>query len=202
MTTTTRDSLVAEYLRELERAARALPRDRRDELIAEIRDHLDTGLRPDASEADVRNLLDDLGPPGDIVAAAQPERPPTRRGAREVFGLILLVTGLPPILGWLAGAGLVLWSPLWTARQKVLGILVWPGGLVVAIGVSLALAPTSNRISCDLSTDGQVIPGSCVNTDTGVHPAMAALLIAAVLIPPIIVGTYLYWAAGRQTESA
>ena len=202
MMTTTRDTLVADYVRELERAARALPRTQRDELIAEIRDHLDSGLGPDASEADVRNLLDDLGPPTDIVAAAQPERPPTRRGAREVFGLILLVTGLPPILGWLAGVGLVLWSPLWTARQKLLGILVWPGGLFVAVGVSLALAPTSNRISCDLTAGGEIIPGSCVNTDTGVHPAMAAILIAVALIPPIVVGTYLYWAAGRQTEAA
>ena len=99
-----------------------------------------------------------------------------------MFGLILLVTGLPPILGWLAGVGLVLWSPLWTARQKLLGILVWPGGLVSAVGVNLAIAPTSNQISCDLTADGQIIAGSCVSTDTGVHPAMVALLIAVARI--------------------
>ena len=202
MMTTTADSLVTGYLRELERAARALPRAQRDELVAEIRDHLAHGLGPDASEADVRNLLDDLGRPADIVAAARPERPSTRRGAREVFGLILLVTGLPPILGWLAGVGLLLWSPVWTARQKVLGILVWPGGLVAAIGVGLSLAPTSNHISCDLTAEGRIIEGSCVSSDTGVHPAVAAIVIAAALIPPILVGTYLYWAAGRQAETA
>jgi HAAS len=202
MMTTTPNSLVADYLRQLERAARTLPRSQRDELVAEIRDHITSGLESDATEVDVRNLLDDLGPPATIVAAAQPDRAPTRRGAREVFGLILVATGFPPILGWFAGVGLVLWSPLWTARQKLLGILVWPGGLVGAIGVSLALAPTSNQISCDLTPDGQVIAGSCVSTDTGVHPAMAALLIAVALIPPIIVATYLYWAAGRQAEAA
>ena len=145
----------------------------------------------------MRNMLDNLGPPGDIVAAAQPDRAPTRRGPREVFGLILLVSGFPPILGWLAGVGLVLWSPLWTACQKLLGILVWPGGLVAAVGVGLALAPMSNQISCDLTDDGSRIPGSCVSTDAGVHPALAAILIAAVLVPPIIVGSYLYWVAGR-----
>ena len=202
MMTTTADSLVADYLHQLERAARALPRAQREELLAEIRAHLDSGIGPDASEAEVRNLLDDLGPPADIVAAAAPDREPTRRGAREVFGLVLLVTGFPPILGWLAGVGLVLWSPLWTARQKVLGILVWPGGLVGGIGVSLALAPTSNRISCDLTAAGDIIAGSCVSTDTGVHPAMAAILIAIALIPPIVVATYLYWAAGRRAEAA
>jgi hypothetical protein len=46
---------------------------------------------------------------------------PASRWRREVFALILLVTGLPPILGWLAGVGLLLWS----TRQKLLGILVW-----------------------------------------------------------------------------
>ena len=39
-------------------------------------------------------------------------------------------------------------------------------------------------------------------TPTGAHPAVAAILIAVALIPPIVVGTYLYWAAGRRTEAA
>jgi hypothetical protein len=130
---TTTHPLAEDYLRRLHHIARVLPRNERAELVAEIRDHLDSGLAPDATEADVRNLLDQLGPPDAVVAAARPERPPTRRGAREVFALILLVTGLPPILGWLAGVGLLLWSPLWSTRQKLLGILVWPGGYMVLL---------------------------------------------------------------------
>jgi hypothetical protein len=47
MTTTARDPLLDEYLRDLERVARVLPRAQRDELLAEIRDHLDAGLEPD-----------------------------------------------------------------------------------------------------------------------------------------------------------
>jgi hypothetical protein len=198
MITPTRDSLLGDYLRDLEHAARVLPRSQRHELVAEIRDHLDAGLGPDATEAEVRNLLEDLGPPADIVAAAQPEPAPQRRGPREVFGLILLATGLPPIVGWFAGVGLVLWSPLWTIRQKLLGILVWPGGLVTAVGVALALGPTSNQISCDLTADGQRIADSCVRTDTSVHPAVVAIVLAVAFIPPIVVATYLYWAAGRS----
>ena len=167
--------------------------------MAEIRDHIDHGLAADATEADVRNLLDDLGSPAEIVAAACPERVAPRRGAREVFGLLLLVTGLPPVLGWVAGAGLVLWSPLWTARQKLLAILVWPGGLVASVGVCLALAPGSTGISCDLTEDGRKIAGSCANGGTGLHPALVVLLIAVALIPPILVATYLYWTAGDQS---
>ena len=44
MMTTAANSLVADYLRRLERAARALPRAQRDELVAEIRDHLVHGV--------------------------------------------------------------------------------------------------------------------------------------------------------------
>jgi hypothetical protein len=99
---TTIHPLAEEYLRRLEHHARVLPRSERDELIAEIRDHVTSGLSADSTEADVRNLLDALGSPADIVDAARPENPPVRRGAREVFALILLVTGLPPSLHWLS----------------------------------------------------------------------------------------------------
>jgi hypothetical protein len=201
MTTTTTESLVADYLRQLERETRTLPRQERDELIAEIREHLDCGLAADASEADVRNLLDDLGDPADIVAVARGDHPPTRRGAREVFGLVMLVTGFPPLVGWLVGVGLVLWSPLWTARQKLLGILVWPGGLTVAIGACLMLGVSADGVSCDLTPGGRRIEGSCVSVDSGIHPAVVATLIAVVLTAPLVVGVYLYRAAGRGTEA-
>src|SRR3954447_7529560 len=103
--------LVGGYLRSLEGAAKVLPRRERDELVGQIRTHLDEALPPDASEADVRNVLDSLGTPWDIVAAAGGEASAVRRGPREVFALILLVTGgLPvPILGWFVGLGLLIW---------------------------------------------------------------------------------------------
>lgn len=131
----TTHSLTASYLRRLEHAARALPRSDREELVAHIRAHLDSGLQPNVTEAEVRNLLDELGPPEDIVAAAGPQSAPTSRGPREVFALVLLVSGFPPVLGWLVGVGLLLWSPLWSTRQKLLGILVWPFGYVGVVGV-------------------------------------------------------------------
>ena len=87
--TTTTHRLIDEYLQRLERAARVLPRRDREELLAEIRSHLDAGLPPQATEADIRNLLDDLGPPDSIVAAARPDRRAARRGPRELFALLL-----------------------------------------------------------------------------------------------------------------
>ena len=183
---TTTHRLAEEYLRRLERDARVLPRHEREELIAEIRDHVNSALSPESTEADVRNLLDALGSPADIVAAARPEHPGVRRGAREVFALILLVTGLPPILGWMAGVGLLLWSPLWTVRQKLLGILVWPGGYIVWLGGPVTL----NRVeSCDPSS-GCVAQGP---------PWWWILTLVLLAVAPLVVAAHLYRAAGRRS---
>jgi len=66
------DPLVEGYLRHLEAVAAVLPEYRRAELLAEIRAHLDEALRqvPAGDEAAVRSMLDRLGSPEEIVAAA------------------------------------------------------------------------------------------------------------------------------------
>jgi len=81
---------------------------------------------------------------------------------------------------------------------SIVGVLVCPNP-VTAIGVSFALARTSNQISCDLTADGQIIAGSCLNVDSSVRPAISAILIIALVIPPIA-GAYLYWVAGLQAD--
>lgn len=175
--TVTVHPLGEEYLRRLERAARVLPRGQREELLEEIRSHLEAGLPPDATETQARNVLDALGSPGDIVAAARPDHVPTRRGAREVLALVFLVTGLPPVLGWLVGVGLLVSSPLWSVRQKLLGILVWPGGALALTGLAAAwvlFLPSPLRIA-----------------------ALVAFALA-----PLVVAVYLYRAAGRQADLA
>jgi HAAS domain-containing protein len=190
---TTIHPLAEVYLRRLEHHARVLPRSERDELIAEIRDHVTSSLTPDSTEADVRNVLDALGSPADIVEAARPEHPPVRRGAREAFALVLLVSGLPPVVGWLAGVGLLLWSPLWTARQKLLGILVWPGGYVAALALPYSLDVETCRVPDP--TDPAV---DC--TVSGPHLAVVVTVVAIVVIAPLVVAAYLYRAAGRRSE--
>ena len=105
------DALVRDYLGRLEAAARGLPGDRRVELVGEVREHIATaqaeaGLR---DELTVRNILERLGPPEEIVAvegepdaappawaATPPSGPSVARGpwgVVEVAALLLLTGG-------------------------------------------------------------------------------------------------------------
>ena len=103
------EALVDDYLRRLERAAYALPPERRAELVLEIRGHIaearDSAAGP-TDEAWTRTLLDRLGTPEEIVAAAEQISDPTPR---------------PP------GS----WEPI--VRRFVLGVL-WFGLTASAVG--------------------------------------------------------------------
>jgi hypothetical protein len=77
------DPLVDDYLRRLDAAASRLPADQREELVSEIRDHLQEALRqtPAGDQAAVPNALERLGSPEEIVAAAADPAPGQPTGA-------------------------------------------------------------------------------------------------------------------------
>jgi uncharacterized membrane protein len=165
------DVLVRDYLGRLEVAAAGLPADRRAELAAEVRDHIDAALAETgrSDEVTVRNVLERLGPPEEIVAAeggqsgrhdaAAPAAAGVVAGARsrwgalEVAAVVLLGLAWPALflpLGlflWMAcgAVGLVLvWaSGLWTWRRK-LPIT----GIVVVAYVLLFLVITAGSVTC------------------------------------------------------
>lgn len=106
------DPLVEDYLRHLEAVSAVLPEYRRAELLAEIREHLDEALRqvPAGDEAAVRSVLQRLGSPEEIVAAAADPMPagqfiPVPAYVPETNGLALasLLFGI----FWLGGIGSV-----------------------------------------------------------------------------------------------
>jgi uncharacterized membrane protein len=104
------DTLVEDYLRRLDVAASRLPTDRRTELVSEIRDHLHEGLRQSGTddEVSVRNLLERLGAPEEIVAEAADSPPanelPVRPLQTNTSAVVSLVLGAL----WLLGIGSVL----------------------------------------------------------------------------------------------
>jgi len=152
MNTAHTNKLVAEYLRRLERAAAPLARSKRAELVAEIREHIDDALL-EAGAADdvaVRNVLERLGPPEEIVAAAGPTQ--RRSGRLELAAMIALVI---PFLGWVVGVVLVSASRAWTGREKAVGI-----ALVLVPAVLLALSV----VSVGASSGPEVSVGTAVET--------------------------------------
>jgi hypothetical protein len=144
MTTMQRDPLVDDYLRRLEAAAADLPHERRVELVTEIEEHIEAALREDGGreEAAVRNVLERLGRPEEIAAEAGAGTPAPARGRLETAAmLVLAVSFVLPFVGYLIGAGLVLASKAWDARDKAIALLIPPfvvvvGGLLVRWGAA------------------------------------------------------------------
>ena len=138
------DALVNDYLGRLEAASGRLDVGRRTELAGEVREHIATALAEAGGRDDltVRNILDRLGPPEEIVAAEgesdaatpawaadPPSGPGVARGpwgVVEVAALLLLTFGavlapfdLPPlglVVSWM--------SARWTRGQKLVATVI------------------------------------------------------------------------------
>ena len=176
----TDDELVAGYLRRLKRASRRLPRPVRRELMEEITGHIAearaVGAEPagDGSAA-VRTVLEQLGDPRDIARAAAIGARAGRPGGLEITAVALLLVGgllglavgnigfgagmLGAITIWLVGAVMLWASPRWRLPDKLLGSLVWPGGL--ALPFLLASRPAqvcSGSGTVTTCTGGFVLP--------------------------------------------
>ncbi len=84
---------------------RDLPSPRREEILAEIKEHITAGLSefPRETEADVRNVLERLGDPHDIAAEARDRLGLRHAGRRRPWGLIGGVLVLV-VLGAIVGA--------------------------------------------------------------------------------------------------
>jgi hypothetical protein len=188
MTETTLHPLAADYLKRLRDAARSLPRSRRDDLLADIQDHLAEAAPAGASEADVRTALDRLGDPDQIVAAEQEGEPRRRRGPLEWGAIILLLIGgiVIPVIGWFVGA-LLLWvSQAWTVRDKLIGTLLVPGGLLPAAW--LALGPSGGVETCTGSANGGQ---TCTGGVSLAHQILLIVIFVAVVVAPFVTAVHL-----------
>lgn len=135
MVTTLDHPLVQDYLRRLHDETVRLRVDEGRELEAQIREHLVAALGVEATEADVREVLDRLGEPSVLVDEAGGATPPPGHGRqgdqgdqgdqggqvredgawREIGALVGLV-----------GATLLFWFPL-------VNVVLWLGGLVLLV---------------------------------------------------------------------
>ena len=198
MATMETDRLVDEYMHRLEHAAAHLPRPRRDELLAEIRGHIESALGQEQvqGEAAVRNVLDRLGSPEDIAEAAEPL--PTIKVQRvAILDIAALIALIVPFLGWLVGAVLVAASKAWSRRDKVMGgLLLLVPIAILSLGIVNA-GPSGIDESPPPDDPGPHPVGEKVESPTLAPGPAELLLLVAGLPSALYLGTRL---RGREPE--
>jgi uncharacterized membrane protein len=196
-----RDATVEHYLHDLEEELRDLPPTRRRELLEEIREHIGEALAevPDGEEAGVRNVLERVGEPA-VIAQEARDRFGIRRvkpGIREILVLILLpLGGFLYLIGWAVGAILLATSTVWTSREKVIGLLVVPGGLLPA---GLFGLMGGSRLCSEVIENGRVVSETCSG---GMPVWLAWVIIAVLVIGPIWTVFFLLTRMNRRAATA
>ncbi|MGN6380473.1 MAG: HAAS signaling domain-containing protein [Gaiellales bacterium] len=209
MTASTVHPLTEEWLDRLRAAARVLPASERAELVSDIESHLAESIPPGASEAEVRDALDRLGDPEEIVAeAAGPPAPAAGRGGLEWSAIILLlVGGFLFLVGWIVGVALLWSSKAWTVKDKLIGTFLLPGGLALSYGLVAFSALGATQVCTQVtpptpagSTQGALTTAQGQVCHGGVSGSVQLLLLAglvASIVLPIMTAVYLARRADR-----
>lgn len=167
------DRLVDDYLKQLDSELADLPRLRRREIVEEISEHIAEALTasPSQGEAEVRTLLDRLGDPAEIADEAR-ERfgvQPRKARALEIATLILLLVGgvVLPVIGWLIGVVLLWVSDAWNSRDKLIGTLVVPGGLLLPVALLTMATSAGSGCSTPVPARGASEAAPCIGGSGG-----------------------------------
>jgi hypothetical protein len=190
MSTSTLHPLATAYLQRVRREGRDLPGDRLAELLIDLEEHLSATIPADASEEDAREALARFGDPREIVAAERPEllAPAERRGTREWAAIFLLLFGFFAAgVGWVVGVILLWRSRAWTTRDKLIGTLVLPGGLVMT-GLLLLLA--LGRPHKEICTRHGSL-AHCTHVAGGGPSTLASIALILLALTPIATAGYL-----------
>jgi hypothetical protein len=219
MTQTRYDDLVASYLDDLTNQLAGLPRARRSELLDDIAHHIEA-LLDEAAESGpvtrdiVEAVLAEVGDPAEIAreagAGAVPRRGPT--GWDKAVIAFLLVGGIIiPILGWLIAVVMLWVSSAWRVKDKVIGTLLVPGGLLLPLAllffgvtgsVSTSSCSQSPTFSGTSAVNGQVEstggPTHCTGGTPIALTVVFALLLAFSVIGPFVGASWLSRHARRE----
>jgi len=212
MNATAADQLIARYLARLEAALRDLPVARREELLEQVSEHIATAraeLGAQASEAEIRQLLERLGDPAVIAAEAGHtsdelvEPPRARPGWLEAAALVLLPIGgiILPVLGWFVGVALLWTSARWTVRDKLLGTLVVPGGLALPLALGLFATSPQSCGPAPVPAASDTPTPVCTGGPPGWLQVLGPVALVLLLLAPIATVIYLGVRLQRQPSA-
>ena len=187
---------MGEYLERLDVAARALPKAERRELRAEIEAHLRDALADDDGQAALREALERLGDPQEIVAEQlrSSSPPPSRHVGAQQWSAIVLLLGGGFLLGvgWILGLVLLWSSRAWSVREKLIGTLLVPGGLATVFLVVLLGAGEEACRSGVVRSNGVARSiERCTGATTVAERVLALALFAFLLVAPIVTAVFL-----------
>ncbi|WP_369392249.1 hypothetical protein AB5J72_35240 [Streptomyces sp. CG1] len=186
--TITEHPLVKSYLAAVARETAGLSPERRNELLADLEEHIAVALAEASASGDdeIRTVLTRLGDPRTIAATALGDEhpaPQASRGRPLALLALLAATGLltlfAPVLGVLALIGAIWWLwrvPQWRNRDK-------------AIATAAALVPPLFAVA------QWVVPAGTLNFGLG---AFIPVLLAVPLLPAAA-GVYLLRSARRRS---
>jgi len=200
---TSADNIVGRYLGRLEHELRSVPAARRSEVMQEIAGHIAAAREELAAEtdADVLNILDRVGDPIEIAADARDRFGVQERRSnwREVAAIILLPFGgvIIPVAGWFVGVFFLWVSDAWTRRDKLIGTLIVPGGLLSPL-MLLTIAGISSGSSCSGNAGGRL---TCTGGGGGSH-VLLIVLLSALLAAPLSSALYLALRLRRRCETS
>ena len=181
------DALVAQYLKDLEHALRPLSAGRRRQIVADVAAHIAEARARLAvdDEVGVRQVLERVGDPGRIAEEAGATVAPSAPGADAWVPWLLLFGAFAFGVGWVVGAVLLWNSRAWSLRQKLLGTLVWPGGLVLPM---MVLGMPGGSTFC---SGGSGQPIRCVTTGYHLPLVVGIPLLMVLMLAPVVTAVYL-----------
>lgn len=151
----------------------------------------------------MRALLERLGSPEEIVAAAASDGPLLPASlAREGWAVGLMTAGsFLPVLGWLAGVGLMWTSRVWTRRDKLLGTLVMPLGPLGLVYAGGFLAASRAECGPEIRTtrgDTTSVTRICEGGSIIGLPSFLDLVVLVVWGAASVAVSWTLWARARS----
>ncbi len=139
------------------------------------------------------------GPPTLATPSSQQDPRRARMGALEICAVVLLLAGGFIIgIGWIAGVVLLWISPKWRVSDKLLGTLIWPGGLLGALLVVSGAGLLGHSAGSSCHTAAGTLNCAAAAGPGWFSVTVGLLLTAAALAGPILVSIRLVRQARRE----